>query len=440
MRYFNRAHAFNFATHINNCMSNTILQQLNFYSIGLSYRKADAHMRGLFSLNEVAINNLLQDARTEGIPSLVVISTCNRTEMYGFAEHPYQLIRLLCEHSHGSVEDFQKIAYIQKNDQACKHLYNVGTGLDSQILGDFEIIGQLKVAFKKSKELGMLNPYMERLINCVIQASKRIKTETSLSSGATSVSFASAQYILDHYPNDTQGDRILLIGTGKIGRNTCENLIKHTSNKQITLINRTRNKADKIAGKFDLVVKDYAQLEAEITQSDIIIVATGAQQPILSKSLIHTSDPLLILDLSIPKNVDVNVMELPNVTLVHLDELSQITHKAIKNREHHIPQAQHIIQQTHQEFKSWLDSRQFAPVMRALNHRLSALKEHEIKNSRGKINDFNQEQAHLVADRIIKKIAGHFANHLRDDSSSTQETINLLHKVFKLEDIHSHES
>lgn len=403
-----------------------------FYAIGLSYRKADAEMRGAFSLSPEAIENLLVSAKKAGIPSLAVISTCNRTELYGFAQHPYQLIKLLCEHSHGTVEEFEKIAYVYKNEKAVEHLFNVGTGLDSQILGDFEIIGQLKLAFKKSKEKQLINAYMERLMNAVIQASKRIKTETDLSSGATSVSFASVQYILENFGKNSS-QRITLFGTGKIGRNTCENLIKHTENKEITLINRTKDKAEHIAGKFDLVVKDYAQLEEQIALTDILIVATGAQNPTISKDIIFTTKPLLILDLSIPKNVNENVKELEQVTLVHLDELSKMTNRTMQNRENFVPRAQEIIQEIHADFKLWQESRRFAPTMHALKIKLSALKEAEIKGNRTKIADFNQDQADFIADKIIQKIAGHFANHLRDEEENTEEAIDLLNKIFKLE-------
>jgi glutamyl-tRNA reductase len=405
-----------------------------FYAIGISYRKADAEIRGAFSLSADAIDNLLVQAKAEGIPSLAVISTCNRTELYGFAQHPFQLIKLLCEHSKGTVEEFEKVAYVHKNEKANDHLFNVGTGLDSQILGDFEIIGQLKLAFRKSKAQRLINPYMERLINAVIQASKRIKTETDLSSGATSVSFASVQYILENFERNSS-QRITLFGTGKIGRNTCENLIKHTDNKEITLINRTKNKAELIAGKFDLVVKDYAQLEEQIAQSDILIVATGAQNPTVSKDLICTNNPLLILDLSIPKNVKEDVRELDNVTLVHLDELSKVTNRTLENRENFIPEAHAIISEIHAEFKIWQESRRFAPTMNALKTKLTTLKTAEIKSHRTKITDFNQEQADFIADRIIQKIAGHFANHLRDEEENTEEAIDLLNKIFKLEKV-----
>ena len=144
----------------------------------------------------------------------------------------------MCENTKGTVEAFQEVAYIYKNKDAISHMFRVGSGLDSQILGDFEIIGQLKHGAKQAKKEGLLNSYLERLVNSVIQASKRIKTETELSSGATSVSFASVQYIMNTVQNISEKN-ILLFGTGKIGRNTCENLVKHTKNSHITLINRT---------------------------------------------------------------------------------------------------------------------------------------------------------------------------------------------------------
>ena len=187
----------------------------NFYCIGLSYKKADASMRGLFSLSVQNKDFLLDEAKNEGIEELMVISTCNRTELYGYAEHPFQLIQLLCEFSNGSIDDFQNIGYVYKNRDAVQHLFEVGTGLDSQILGDFEIISQLKLSFQLSRKKGLANAFLERLLNNVITASKRVKNETALSTGAASVSFAAVQYILQNVPNISQKN-ILLFGLGKI--------------------------------------------------------------------------------------------------------------------------------------------------------------------------------------------------------------------------------
>jgi len=403
----------------------------SFYAIGLSYKKADAIIRGKFSLDAAAKSTILIQAEAEGIESLIVTSTCNRTEIYGFANHPYQLIKLLCENSQGTVEEFQEVAYIYKNQDAVNHMFRVGTGLDSQILGDFEIIGQIKTAFVESKSNGLVNAFLERLVNSVIQASKKIKTETEISSGATSVSFASVQYIIKNV-KDIANKNILLFGTGKIGRNTCENLVKHTKHDHITLINRTKDKAEKLARKLDVIVKDYADLQLELQKADIVVVATGAQNPTVDKAILNLKKPLLILDLSIPKNVNENVTDVEGVTLVHLDHLSQITDETLENRKLHIPAAEAIIEEIIAEFMEWTKNRKFAPTIQALKEKLNSIKEGELNIQRKKLSNFDEEQAELISNRIIQKITNHFVNHLKD-GESIDEGIEWIEKVFQLE-------
>ena len=412
--------------------NNNNIKPSHFYVVGLNYKKADAETRGKFSLSDQAKSNLLDDARLEGIPSLMAISTCNRTELYGFAEHPFQLISLLCKHSNGTVEDFQRVAYVHKNNEAVSHLFKVGTGMDSQILGDFEIISQVKTGFIAAREKGLTNNYFERLINSVIQASKRIKNETEISTGATSVSFASVHYILNNVA-DIKEKNILLFGTGKIGRNTCENLVKHTKNNQITLINRTKDKAQKIAGKFNLIVKDYADLQAEIQNTDVLIVATGAQNPTIDKELLNLKKPLLILDLSIPKNVNENVLDVANVTLVHLDQLSQMTDDTLAKRKEYVPQAMAIIDEVKHEFITWTQARKFAPTIHALKAKLEEIKETELKYHKKKIQNFDEDHANLITTRLIQKITTHFANHLKNETTEVDESIEWIEKVFQIE-------
>lgn len=410
----------------------------SFYAVGLSYKKADAEIRGKFSLDSVAKVRLLEQAKKEGIESLIVTSTCNRTEIYGFAEHPFQLIKLICENSHGSVEAFQKYGFVYKNKEAVGHLFRVGTGLDSQILGDFEIISQIKTSFFQAKSVNLVNAFQERLINAVIQASKKIKTDTEISSGATSVSFASVQYILNNV--EEIGDKnILLFGTGKIGRNTCENLVKHSKHEQITLINRTKDKAEKLAQKLDVVVKDYADLQLEIQKADVLVVATGAQNPTVDKAILNLKKPLLILDLSIPKNVNENVEDIEGVTLVHMDYLSQITDETLENRKKHIPAAEAIIEEIKEEFLTWSKGRKFAPTIHALKEKLHSIKDGELNFQRKKLADFNEEQAEIISNRIIQKITNHFANHLKDEETMVDESIEWIEKVFNIGETKNHE-
>ena len=405
-----------------------------FYALGLSYKKADATIRGKFSLDTNAQSNLLAQAKEEGIESLIVTSTCNRTEIYGFANHPYELIKLLCDNSNGTVEEFREVAFIYKNQEAVNHMFRVGTGLDSQILGDFEIISQIKNAFNQSKALNLVNTFLDRLVNSVIQASKKIKTDTQISSGATSVSFASVQYIFKNV-DDISNKNILLFGTGKIGRNTCENLVKHSKHEHITLINRTKDKAEKIANKLNVIVKDYADLQLEIQKADVLVVATGALNPTVDKAILNLKKPLLILDLSIPKNVNENVNELDGVTLVHMDQLAQMTDETLENRKKHIPAAEAIIEEIKDEFMAWTKQRKFAPTIHALKAKLNTIKEGELNFQRKKLANFDEEQAELITARIIQKITNHFANHLKDDETMVDESIEWIEKIFQLETV-----
>ena len=405
----------------------------NFFVIGVSHKKANAKIRGQFSLNEEQRRKLLTTSKDKAIDGLVVSSTCNRTEMYGFADEQQTLVDLLCQYAQADQLLFDEYGYSLKNDEAIHHMFRVGGGLDSQILGDFEIISQMKKSFNIAKEVGTSNFFLERLFNSVIQASKRIKNETKLSSGVTSVSFASVHYILEQVDLKS-AKNILLFGTGKIGRNTCENLVKHTHNKHITLINRTKEKAEQMAGKFALTVKDISQLETEIEKADILIVATGAQKPTISPDFIDRDKSLLILDLSIPKNVHESVQELSNVNLLHLDKLSQMTDETLENRKNEVPLAKAIIAEIKTEFYEWLQTRKYAPTIKALKEKFQQFQAEELDYHKKKSGEIDEVQINQFSDRLIHKITRSFASHLKNANGSTDESIELLNKVFELDE------
>lgn len=404
----------------------------SFYCIGLSYKKTNADMRGKFFLSEEAHKRVLEQASSEGRASVLAVSTCNRTEIYGFAKNPFQLIRLLCDNTFGSLDEFQKNGQIYKNQEAIDHLFRVGTGLDSQILGDFEIISQLKQSFSVSKQYDLVDAFSERLLNSVSRASKRVKTETSISTGATSVAFAAVKYIQQYF--DTPKDKnILLYGIGMVGRNTCDNLVKHTENKNIVLINRTDNSAEKIAGKFKLQVKGFDQLQNEIARADVLIVATGAPNPTITEHMISGKRKLLVLDLSIPANVSNGVAGLQNTRVVPLDELSKITDKTIAERTAQIPQAEAIIDDVKKEFFQWQETRNYASTMKALKAKLKDIHRKEIQDSCKKIQNFNHEQADLISEKIVQKTVNHFGAHLKKNPSSQSETIAMISEIFNLQ-------
>jgi glutamyl-tRNA reductase len=230
---------------------------------------------------------------------------------------------------------------------------------------------------------------------------------------------------------DLDNKKIILFGLGKIGRNTCENLVKHTKNTSITLINRTRDRAEQFAGKFDIEVKDYADLPVEIRKADVLVVATGAEKPTIAKSLIHSDKPLLILDLSMPKNVNPNVLELKNVSLLHLDELSKMSDKTLLERKKQVPQAEKIIAQSLEEFNQWIETRKFTPALVAVKKLMEDIQLQELKAHRKKNPSLDADSALAVSDRLIQKLTNRMATHLRT-SENAGESVKALKTLFNV--------
>ncbi|NVJ88119.1 MAG: glutamyl-tRNA reductase [Flavobacteriaceae bacterium] len=404
--------------------------QQYFYNIGINYTRADAFTRGKFSLSKENQKALLLKAKSLGLKDVFVLSTCNRTELSGVVERPCQLIELLCEFSEGSIEEFTKISNVYKDQEAIDHLFRIGTGLESQILGDFEIVGQLRSSFKLAKKLGVTSAYSERLVNSILQASKRIKNETKISSGTTSVSYAAVQYIIENLPH-YNNKNILVFGLGKMGKHTCKNLAEYTKSS-ICLINRTREKAHAFAEEHK-VIRDskIENLASEIDKADVLIVSTGAELPTVRPEHIKEDKELLILDLSMPENVAKEIKDYKNVSLVNVDELSKITQDTLAAREKEIPLAEVIISEIKTEFNDWLNHRKFTPTIAALKRSLENIKNDEIDFQKKKIENFDENQAEILTSRIIQKITTQFVKHLKHEETSVADSIQVINKVFQ---------
>ena len=344
----------------------------NFFIAGINYKKTDAAVRGLYAIGKEQYHSILSHANNFQVKELFVLSTCNRTEIYGFADDANSLCQLLCSQTEGSLASFLEMAYIKQGNEAIEHLFNVAAGLDSQILGDYEIVGQIKQAVKFSKENNRISTYLERMISDVLQSSKEIKNTTELSGGTVSVSFAAVQYIKENIASIAD-KKILLVGTGKIGRNTCKNLVDYLGTKNITLINRTDEKASTLADELNLQFAPTETLAEQIHQSAIILVAANATQPVILKSQLENSGIKLIIDLSIPYNVEADAQYLPNITLVNVDELSKIKDETLQKREAEVPKAKTIIAKHISEFLAWHDMRRHVPVLKAVKTKLEQL-------------------------------------------------------------------
>ena len=405
-------------------------QQRNLYNIGVSYKKADAQTRGRYSLSKENQIKLLKEAKEIGFEGIFILSTCNRTEITGFAEHPYQLIQLLCKYSDGNVEEFARISNVYKGNEAVNQLFRIGTGLESQILGDYEIVGQLKLAFKLAKKYHTINAHLERLINLVLQASKKVKNTTQLSSGTTSVSYAAVQYIIQNIPS-YNSKNILVFGLGKMGKHTCKNLAEYTKNKAVCLINRTEEKAISFVKEHTSIRNSSIEnLRQEIDNADILIVSTGSDTPTVTKEHLSIDKEILILDLSMPENVDTSVSEFENVSLVNVDELSKITLETLSTRQKEVPKAEQIIEVYKEEFNDWLNNRKLVPAINALKESLEAIQKDEINFHKKKIKNFDENHAEILTNRFIQKITTQFVKHLKEEETSVNDSIQIMSKVF----------
>jgi glutamyl-tRNA reductase len=233
-------------------------------------------------------------------------------------------------------------------------------------------VGQLKLAVKFARELGFIGTMLDRLTNAVFQSSKAIKNQTALSGGTVSVSFAAVQYIRETVA-DTSGSRILLVGTGKIGRNTCKNLVDYLDTTDITVINRSPVKAGELAAEMGVQYASFSELSHYIAQSDIILVATNAAEPVIKAADLEGQGNKLIIDLSIPCNVEPAAQHLPNIRLVSVDELSKINDVTLQKREAEVPVAKAIIAEHISEWMEWHEMRRHVPVLKAVKNKLMAM-------------------------------------------------------------------
>ncbi|XCI75112.1 MAG: glutamyl-tRNA reductase [Flavobacteriales bacterium] len=401
----------------------------NFYLISLDYKAANARTRGRYSITTDKGKDIKAYAQAKRINHFFALSTCNRTEFYAFASSAEKIVTLFCQCTQGNVEELRGIVTIKKEHTAVDFLFRVGAGLESQILGDFEIIGQIKKWFSLFKKLGTTNAFLERLINSVAQASKRIKSETHFSSGVTSISYAAVRYILEKGVTASK-KKILLFGTGKIGQNTCENLVKHTRHLDITLINRTKEKAQHLASKYQ--VKNQTDLQKALEYTDILIVATGADKPtIVPAMLSDRKKELLIIDLSIPENVERSIGKSPHICLLNVDELTKRIDDTLEQRKKELPKAELIIKEVKEEFSQWAHTRKYAPIIQNFKERLGQIYEYERTQYQQK-NTVKQEEESPVVSRMIQKITNHFAQYLSTHSKEADKGVELITKIFHL--------
>ncbi|WP_447640397.1 MULTISPECIES: glutamyl-tRNA reductase [Chitinophagaceae] len=386
-----------------------------FCVAGVNYKKTDVAVRSQFAISEEQYARILQNASAVGLKDVFVLATCNRTEIYGVANSPQDLIEILCSETEGTPEIFQEMAYIHTAEKAMEHLFDVSAGLDSQILGDYEIIGQMKHAVQFAHSYGTIGAFSDRLVNFAVKSSKDIKNKTQLSGGTTSVSFAAIQFLKWHC-KDLENAQILLIGAGKIAISTARNLKDYLHVGNLTIVNRTFEKAETLARELDAKAVPLAEIAAEISNADIIITATNTTKPIITKEKLEGCSHKILIDLSIPYNIDNRAKEIPGTILVNVDELSKIGEMTFSNRKNEIPAAKAIIREYLDEFAEWYRMRTNVPVLKVAKQVMLDIQKKELQCQCSYAAEALEEADKVMpVDHALKKAINNMAVKLRDN-------------------------
>lgn len=405
-----------------------------FSIVGVNHWEATIEVRERFSLSDAQKQALIEGARREGVDSLFVISTCNRTEIIAQDASPQELIRLLITYSDASLDEFHTYGFEKEGEKAVEHLFKVTVGLDSQILGDLQIVKQVKEGYELASDMDAVDGELHRLMQHVFRAHKRSRSETSLGEGAATTAYAAVRFATKTF-NSLTDKNILLIGTGKIGKVTCKNLVSLGA-KKVTLMNRTRDRAEFVADRYNLEVASMDDMPAQIADADLVIVATGANDPVISmddmRPSIEDGNFKVMLDLSVPRNIDPTIDALDFVDLANMDFLTDVTDEAYRKREENIPLVKKIIDDELTDYKNWLSTQKVVPTIKALTNKFEDIREDEFDFFKNKIKESDRDKVENLTRRIVNKIAAYSIEHLRDHHESEQVT-KVVHEMFKLE-------
>jgi len=320
------------------------------FSIGFNYHNTVDRERGQYALDEAKQAFLYQHAAANGIDSLAILNTCNRTELYGFGNiDAAEKLYLQAISAQGDAG--QKLIR-KRGTEAVQHVFHVASGLDSQIIGDLEILGQFKSAFQKAKQHNAINGYFERLANTSIQAAKEVRSKTHLSDGTISVGYAAVKFLKEaHLPENA---KVLLIGTGEFGSGIAKNIVAYMPHTRLFLSNRTASRAEELAQKIHAQTLPIEMVGSVVADFDVVIVAVGnAPSPIIKADFNFGMGNKIILDMSVPSGLEAGVWHIPNVDVITIDEVSALINETLETRKAQLPVAKEIIAKYAADFNTW---------------------------------------------------------------------------------------
>ena len=382
-----------------------------FNVIGLSFKGTPIAVREQLALDEKEAERLLQFLKDfTQVQEALVLSTCNRTEVYYSSEQ---------EHAENIVKGIATIkglpyneiaAYFDHNsdhDSSVEYLFRVSMGLEAQVIGDIQISSQVKRAYQMSADMAMAGPFLHRLMHTIFFANKRIIQETSFRDGAASVSYA-AKELAEDITRQIIEPRALILGLGEIGLDVCRNLVGSRFS-QVTIINRTQEKAEAIAAECGFTTGKLSDVLSHIDQADVIISSVGSQKPFITKDMLSGMEVLshkFFIDLSVPRSIDLKVEEIPGVLLYNIDAIQEKTSETLQRRVDAISDVERIIGESLNEFQEWSKEMIVSPTIKKLKQALEDIRQSEleryIKNATPEEIDIIDKATRAMVQKIMK--------------------------------------
>lgn len=384
--------------------------QGNFKLISLSYKNAPVEIREIIALEDQLMKALVEDLQhLFGLSDILILSTCNRTEVYYShdSDRSQEIIKLLgIKKGLNDIVNYLKFFDIQNESlEASKHLFRVSLGLEAQVVGDLQIINQVKRAYQLSADAQAAGPFLHRILHTIFFASKRVFQETNFRNGAASVSYATAELVRNLSQNIHE-PKMLVLGLGEIGEDVARHLAQEPKNVYIT--NRTFDKAIALGTELNLDVVPYDLVMEQLHHYDVIISSLPIKHIIEKKHFNAKTETSLkfLVDLSIPRSIDPAIETLPGIALYNIDEIQSNTSAALNKRLAAIPQVEGIIEEAIADLKNWSLEMEVSPTIQKLKNALEEIRKEELqrhlKNASPEMEAFAEKLSKSLTQKIIK--------------------------------------
>lgn len=379
-----------------------------FQVVSLTYRKAPLTVREKIALSEDEAKSFMLKVKDFfDVSDLLVVSTCNRTEVYVNSSQSLttELIKLLLifKGISDSEEYLPYFEIFENSEDTIRHLFEVATGLHSQVVGDMQVPNQIKRAYQASADAQLAGPFLHRLMHTIFYANKRVALETEFRDGAASVSYAASDLALSlvHQP------KILIVGLGEIGQDVCKNLVaRGVTTIQIT--NRTRKRTEEVAGELGCEVVEWEDLDKAMAKSDIVISSITRSEPLFTKERVAELGNLVsykyFLDLSVPRSVEPTVEELNGIVLYDIDSIRSRTDEALQRRIAAVPAVRAIIESAMVEFNDWSKEMIVSPTINKLKAALEQIRREELSRYMKGLSDNELAVVEKVTSSMMQKI------------------------------------